>query len=70
MARSGTPNFRRETAGADIEDAKSKVCGRCKAPLLLGLVRNAAGTLKHRNFDAKPIERGGLRYYLAHYCPR
>jgi hypothetical protein len=70
MPRTGVPNFRRETAGADMEQAKSKTCGRCKAPLVLAMVRNAAGTLKWRNFDAKAIERDGRRFYLAHYCPR
>lgn len=66
----GVPNFRRETPGADIEDGKPKTCTRCSAPLLFGMVRNAAGTLKWRNFDAKAIERDGRRFYLAHYCPK
>lgn len=70
MAGSGVPNFRVETPGADIEESRQKICTRCKAPLLFGMVRNATGTLKWRNFDAKPRERDGRRFYLAHYCPR
>lgn len=66
----GIPNFRRETAGADISESSRKVCKKCGGPLLFGLVRNAARTLKWRNFEAQPIERDGRRYYLSHYCPQ
>jgi hypothetical protein len=58
-----------ETPGADIHESRASKCRKCGGDLLLGLVRNAKGTLRWRNFDAKPNERGGLRYYLRHICP-
>lgn len=60
-----------ETPGADIEATKLKTCGKCGGELILGQVRDRnTGTLKWRNFARKPVERGGLRYYLRHSCPR
>ena len=61
--------FYGETAGADFADSRPGKCSKCKGALLLGLVRNGKGTLTWRNFDAKPNERGGLRYYVRHNCP-
>jgi len=45
-------------------------CGECKAVVILGRVRDGMGTLKWRNFESKPIERDGYRYYRRHFCPR
>lgn len=60
-----------ETAGADIEATKLKTCAKCGGELLLGQVRDReTGTLKWRNFARQPVERGGLRFYLRHSCPR
>lgn len=59
----------RRVAGADIHESRASECKKCKAPLLLGLVRDVNGTLKWRNFEAKPEESGGLRVYLRHLCP-
>lgn len=61
----------RLTHGVDIMDAKhGHKCGECKAVVILGRVRDAMGTLKWRNFESKPIERDGHRYYRRHFCPR
>lgn len=58
-----------ETPGADLTDSRPGTCSKCKGALLVGMVRNSKGTLRWRNFDAKPNERGGLRYYVKHVCP-
>ena len=63
-----TGKFYGETAGADFADSRSGTCTKCRGPLLVALLRNDKGTLRWRNFDAKPNERGGLRYYVRHIC--
>lgn len=60
----------RLTAGRDISDSKRHVCSTCKADVLLGRVRDQTGTLRWRNFERKPIERGPHNYYRRHFCPR
>lgn len=58
------------TPGFDISSAKhNHTCGGCKAVVMLGQVRNAAGTLKWRNFESTPVEQGPHRYYRRHFCP-
>lgn len=61
--------FYGETAGADFVETRTGQCKKCRGALLVGLLRNDKATLRWRNFDAKPIERGGLRYYMRHVCP-
>lgn len=59
------------TPGANISSPRlNHKCGKCKAVVLLGQVRNDRGTLKWRNFEARPVETNGLRYYRRHWCPR
>ena len=62
--------FYGETPGADFEASRPGICKRCKGALLVAMIRNEKATLRWRNFDAKPNERGGLRYYVRHFCPR
>jgi hypothetical protein len=64
------PKFYGETAGADFAETRAGTCKKCKGALLVGLLRNAKGTLRWQNFNAKPRESDGLRYYTRHACPR
>lgn len=61
-------NEPQRVAGADIHESRPGSCKKCGDALLVGLVRVAGGTLKYRNFDAKPEDRNGLRVYLRHIC--
>lgn len=61
----------RETPGYEISSAKhNHKCSGCQAVVLLGQVKNASGTLKWRNFEAKPIQRGAHNFYRRHFCPK
>jgi len=61
-----------EVPGADFLEVKPiKNCAHCSAQVITAKVRNSSdGTVKWRNFNAQPIERGGLRVYLRHIHPR
>lgn len=61
------------TPGVSLLAVKKGVnkCGNCAGAVLVGQIKDPdTATLKWRNFEAAPIERGGLRYYRRHYCPR
>lgn len=61
----------RETPGYEISNAKhNHQCSGCKATVLLGQVKNVSGTLKWRNFESKPVQRGPHNYYRRHFCPK
>ncbi len=61
----------RETPGIDIQNAKhNHQCSGCKAVVILGQVKDAAGTWKWRNFESKPVQRGPHNFYRRHFCPK
>jgi len=63
-----TPKFFGETAGADFVESRPGKCKKCQGALLVALLPNDKATLRWRNYDAKPNERDGLRYYVRHIC--
>lgn len=59
------------TPGVSISNAKhGHVCASCGSTVLLGQVRDQTGTLKWRNFEREPIEKGPHNYYRRHFCQK